>query len=206
MGQLLISKLKPNMNTLVPLHQVASIRTILAFRDQAPLYNIEGNARSVAIRDIVGAWPPNYRQLPQIDATPEQVDNALKYGEILMPGRGDYYPARYFLYPDEPVFTVGQVNVLTPNENVMGGYLVWYLNLPEFQSLINRALTGTSIKSLSKARLLEMPIRLPSLDIQESIAMVQRLNAECSLLRERLAAIETVQAEGICRKLLDGAT
>jgi restriction endonuclease S subunit len=166
---------------------------------------MEGIGRSIAIRDIVGSWPPNYDALPRIDVALEQVENALKSGEILMPARGDNYPARYFSYDNAPVFTVGQVNVITPRENVRSGYLVWYLNQPESQALISRALTGTNIKSLSKSKLIDMPIQLPSLEIQDSIAAVQHLSSECKLLRERLAVIERAQSDGICRKLLNGA-
>ncbi|MCC2972958.1 restriction endonuclease subunit S [Massilia sp. IC2-476] len=192
------------MNNIVPLCQVASVRTIMAFRDQSPVSNQAGTALAIGIRDIVGPWPLDFERLTRVDVAPELIDSALKYGEILLPARGDNYPARYFSFQEAPVFTVGQINVITPNSRIVGGYLAWYMNLPEFQSIIARSLTGTSIKSLSKSRLIEMPIKLPPLSSQHAIAEIIYLDAERLSLREKLEAIERIKIETTCRKIMQG--
>lgn len=130
------------------------------------------------------------------------LDNCLAEGEVLIPSRGDYYPARYFHNSAGNIFPHGQINVITPGERVLGRYLAWYLNQPTSQQFIDTSLTGTSIKALNKPRLLEIPIQVPPVDTQNAIADLQELLEKSKALKERLIALEMQEIEWTCRKLL----
>lgn len=130
------------------------------------------------------------------------LDNCLVGGEVLIPSRGDYYPARYFQNSAGPIFPYGQINVITPGGRLLARYLAWYLNQPTSQQFIDSSLTGTSIKALNKPRLLEIQIQLPPIATQNAIADLQDLLEKSKELKERLIVLEAQEIEWACRKLL----
>jgi restriction endonuclease S subunit len=187
---------------LVALGKVASVRTATIFRERAPEQSSDGNVHALTIKDVVTRWPINSNTLPLIKIDQKMLDNCLVGGEVLIPSRGDYYPARYFHSSAGHIFPYGQINVITPGDRVLGRYLAWYLNQPASQQFIDTSLTGTSIKALNKPRLLEIPIQVPPIDTQNAIVDLQELLEKSKALKERLIALEAQEIEWTCRKLL----
>jgi restriction endonuclease S subunit len=175
----------------------------MTFRDKAPVHNAGGNAHSLTIKDIVSKGPLNFAELPQIDVDKSQLTNQLQPGDVLLPGRGDNYVARHFSGCPRPVFPIGQINVLRPSGELNSEYLTWYLNQDEAQRFIEQSLGGASTKALSKTRLLEMPIPLPSLRVQEKIAYLQSMQTERSKLLFELHDLNQRQVDTACSRLLD---
>jgi restriction endonuclease S subunit len=191
------------LRSILPLGEIANIRTIQTFKNQAPEYDPEGNARAISIRDIVGRWPLDFNTLPRIHLNQNQVENCLQAGDILMPARGDYYPARRFNEAHINAIPIGQINVISPIREVDATYLSWYLSQSRFQRTIQDSLVGTSIKSLNKSKLLAMPVHVPPIQIQCSIAQLQEMHLRRILLQREQIVLNDVEVEAVCQSLLD---
>ena len=186
----------------LPLGNIADIRTIQLFRDSSPEHDEDGNACAVSIRDLVASGPLNMASLVRINLTSEQTENCLKYNDILMPARGDRYPARLFDLHEEKVIPIGQINVISALKSVNGVYLAWYLNRKHVQQTLISMLTGSNIKSLNKSRLLSIQISLPERHVQETIANIQSIHARKMVLHNELMELEKLEIATVCENFL----
>jgi restriction endonuclease S subunit len=192
----------PMQSKLYRLDDIAEVRTVQLFRDKPPAYTAVGNACAISIREIVGKWPLDITTLPRLQLEQGQFQYTLKSGDILLPARGDNYPARLFNEMDQPVIPVGHVTIITANDYIDSGYLAWYLNRQEFQKKIENSLTGTSIKSLNKSKLLTFEVQVPAMEVQQSISQVQSISTRRLALQQQKLALEKLEIETVCTKLL----
>lgn len=190
----------------VPLQAVANVRTLLSFRDKAPNFSDDGNAFALTIKDLVANKLIYEHDLATIEVDDFSPSSVLFDGNIVLPARGEYYPARYFSELSKPVFPIGQISIIDIDSRsdyyIDSQYLVWFLNRPESQSYIKNSLTGTNIKSLSKTKLLSLPIQIPSNKIQESISRLQRAQNKRLAIRQKLFNLEDFEIENLCQSLL----
>lgn len=62
-------------------------------------------------------------------------------------------------------------------------YLVWYINQKEAQNYLNEKKAGTYVPNLNKQDVMELPIKVPPLEIQKAIAQTAvLLNKEIEIL------------------------
>jgi hypothetical protein len=188
---------------LVQLQDIAVVRAAIIFRDKAPVQAAMGNVHALTIKDIVADWPIVPNVLPRIEVANNMLSNCLAGGEVLIPGRGDNYPARYFQEQTDLIFPYGQINIIVPGAEVLGRYLAWYINQAKTQGVISQSLTGSSIKALVRSRLLELEIELPSRETQKAIADLQQLREESKVVKERLILLEGQEVEWTCQKLFE---
>lgn len=185
------------------LGDIATVRTLSLFRDRPPAYSSLGNASILTIKDLTTTWPIDFSDLPIAEVATEHLPQALKSGEILMPARGDHYPARYIANQNSmPIFPAGQIHVVTANPDYYPGYLAWYLNQAEAQASIRRLLTGTNIQSLNKSRLVELPIEIPLPRVQRAIAEIQEKHVRRIKLLQELIKLKDQEVEAGCLNLL----
>lgn len=181
---------------------ISTIRAATVFREPPLRVQTSGNVRALTIKDLVSTWPIDFRILLPLEVGEELLNNCALPGEVLIPSRGDYYPARYFRGPDTNIFPLGQINLIRPSNEVLGPYLSWYLNQPAAQREIQSLLTGTSIRALTKQNLQQIRVRLPSLEVQAQIAHLQEMREETKILRTRMIELEEIELEEVCRSLL----
>lgn len=186
----------------VALGDIADVRTATVFRERAPEPTSNGNVLALTIKDVVASWPPAPQALDRIHVGDHLLKNCLAVGEILIPSRGDYYPARYFSGSEFPLFPLGQINLISPSERILGSYLSWCLNQPDAQQQIKRLLTGTNIRSLTKPNLQSIEIVVPELSVQRDIATLQELWEQSRLKKIRLLQLEGLEVAEICRVLV----
>ncbi len=193
-------------NIEVPLQAVATVRTLLTYRDRAPNFSDDGNAFALTIKDIVANKIFYGSDLAKIEVDDYSPSSVLSEGNIVLPARGEYYPARYFSELEKPVFPIGQISVISIDLHsgyyLDPQYLVWFLNRPDSQIYIKNSITGTNIKSLSKNKLLNLPIQVPSENTQKSISYLQNLHEKRLALRQELFKIENLEIDNLCQILL----
>lgn len=185
------------------LTDLAQIRTALVFRSQAPQEAEDGNVRALAIRDVVSDKPLHWFDLPKIKLDEAHLGHCLRPGEVVIPSRGDYYKAWLFEGASEPIFPLGQLNVITPNSHLDAQYLVWYLNSKKAQAQISFLLTGTSIKALTKSALLRLDIVLPAIGEQKKIAEIDRTVHQIIAIRHRLSELDKAEAAYVTQRFLE---
>ncbi len=184
------------------LSQLAQVRTAVVFRDKAPQLDSGGNVHALAIRDVVASRPLHWHELPRAIVEPRYLDHCLRPGEVVMPSRGDYYRAWLFEGADEPVFPVGQLNVITPAPRLDARYLVWYLNQSSTQARIALMLTGSSIKALTKAALLALEVELPPMPVQQQIAELDLITQRIVTIRHRLNELDQHETAFLTKRIL----
>ena len=139
------------------LSQSAHVRTAVVFRDHAPQEDPGGNVRALAIRDLVASKPLYWYDLPRVVVQDRYLDHCLRPGDVVIPSRGDYYKAWLFEGAEEPVFPVGQLNVITPGAGLDARYLVWYLNQRSTQAkmglMLDRKSTRLNSSHIQKSRM-----------------------------------------------------
>ena len=188
------------------LGNIAQIRTGVVLRSQSPQETSDGNVHALAIRDLVSARPLQWRELPRISIDETLLNHCLRPGDVVIPSRGDYYRSWVFEGADEPVFPLGQLNVITPGATLDARYLAWYLNQKSTQSKIGLMLTGTSIKALTKVALLTLTVEKPSPAKQQLIAELDRTTQQIGAIRLRLNELDKEEISNLTSKFLrDGS-
>lgn len=188
----------------IELGEVTNISAAPVFRGQAPKADANGNVYALTIRDLISGWPLSITKLAKISVDERQRMFCLNGGEVLIPSRGNNYPARLmptefgssFIYPH------GQINIITPIQNVVSGYVTWCLNLPEVQIQISRSLTGTAIQALTKAQLLKIKIPMVDLKYQKVIAELQETWEETKLVNAKWMSLKEQEIDTVCRTFL----
>lgn len=185
-----------------PLASVTQIHAAVVFRGPSPKEVPEGNVRALAIRDLVATKPLNWHELPRLTVEEKYLAHCLQPGDVVIPARGDYYKAWLFEGADEPVFPIGQVNVIRPTHGLDARYLVWSLNQGATQNRISSMLTGTSIKALTKIALLSLELEVPPLTKQLQIAELDRTTQQIVALRHRLNDLDLAEIGCVTKLVL----
>jgi hypothetical protein len=183
--------------------RIARVRTAVVFRDQALQEEASGNVRALAIRNLVASKPLNWYDLPRVAIQDRHLGHCLRPGEVVIPSRGDYYKAWLFEGAEEPVFPVGQLNVITPCDGLDARYLTWYLNQRSTQAKIGLMLTGTSIKALTKAALLTLDLKVPPMPKQKQIAELDHASQQIVSIRHRLNELDKREVACLTKQLLE---
>ena len=185
-----------------PLSSLTQIHTAVVFRDQAPQTAIDGNVRALAIRDLVASKPLQWQDLPRMVVQDKYLSHCLQSGDVVIPSRGDYYKAWLFESADEPVFPVGQLNVIRLGAGLDAHYLVWYLNQQSTQAKISLMLTGSSIKALTKAALLSLMVEVPPMSRQRQIAELNHTTEQIVAIRHRLNELDKTEIACLTKQVL----
>lgn len=175
------------------LSDLSRIRTAVVFRGSSPQEEPQGNVRAIAIRDLVASGPVSVEGLPLIQLDEKYLSHCLRHGDIVMPSRGDYYKAWCFEGAEQPVFPLGQLNIISVNDRLDARYLTWYLNQPTTQARIGTMLTGTNIKALTKAGLSTLEVDVPGMESQRQIAELEHTLQQIAATRHRLTEIDKAE-------------
>jgi hypothetical protein len=181
---------------------LAEVHTAVVFRAQAPQAEPNGNVRALAIRELVASKPLRWHDLPRVFVHDKYLAHCLQPGDVVIPSRGDYYKAWLFEGAEEPVFPVGQLNLIRPGNGLDARYLVWYLNQKATQSKIFLMLTGTSIKALTKTALLKLDVKVPPLSRQHKIAELDYTTQQIVAIRHRLNELDKDESAYLTKQIL----
>lgn len=192
---------------LTQIANIAEVRTGYTFRTPregaagAPVHAVQIGD----LRDVTVVQPGNL-PLAQWEGAGEMP--ALKEGEVLLAAKGNHNRAALFDGPQagHPVVPSSQFLILTVKRaaQVLPAYLCWALNYPPTQKLIAEHRRGTSIASISKTALLQVPVPVPALGVQQQILRLQHLWDEERALYAALAQNRETMLTGMFSKLIHG--
>lgn len=185
-----------------PLRNITKIRSGHTFRGriaEGPL----GEVPVVQIRDLREyLWLPS-DQLSRIPRPKEKTVAPACPGDILLPARGEHYHAA-ILQGDEPAIATNQLYILEPkSKRVTTDFLAWYLNQRAAQHYFKSHRSGTNIPMLNIASLGDLPVPLPSLDIQDKIVRLYRIWIQEKAITESLLKNREIQLTAIFQRLLE---
>jgi hypothetical protein len=184
------------------LASLAEIQTAVVFRGSPPQEAPHGNVRALAIKNLVATEPVRWATLPRVELDNKYLGHCLRPGDVVLPSRGDYYFAWLFEGADEPVFPLGQLNIIRAGVELNPYYLVWYLNQKTTQTQISLLLTGTGIKAMTKSSLLALQVETPPLSKQKEIAEVDMTTKQIIAIRHRLNELDKYETTYLTRRLL----
>ena len=185
-----------------PLYKLADIRVGYSFRtkiENDPL----GDVRVLQISDIRNAAVLDPDTLPLVKWMVANAPPLLRRDDVVMPARGDHYDA-LVIESDEPMVASGGLFAIEPkSEVVRPDYLCWFLNQPESRNYMLKNRAGSSIPSLSRAVLGDLPVIVPSLETQQKILDLAQLWQHEQSLSQQLLANRQKMLDGIYNKLLE---
>ncbi|WP_336928595.1 restriction endonuclease subunit S [Acinetobacter oleivorans] len=203
-----------NLKNVVKLSDIAEVRTGFTFREKVEELQT-GNAYIVQIKDARSLRDQTYSQslysddLPRINM-PTKINAPLNIGSVLLPSRGEYYRAFYFLGRkdkslDLPVIASSQFLILSPKtEELLPEYLCWYLNQPMTQHELNNKSQGSNIPMLTVTKVSSLEIELPSLEKQKQIIQLNYIWEQEQALTQKLLQNREQMMQGMFQQLLKG--
>ncbi|WP_335960432.1 restriction endonuclease subunit S [Acinetobacter bereziniae] len=203
-----------NLKKVVKLSDIAEIRTGFTFREKVEELQA-GNAHIVQIKDVRSLRDQTYSQslysddLPRINM-PAKINAPLNIGSVLLPSRGEYYRAFYFLGRrdkslDLPVIASSQFLILIPKtEELLPEYLCWYLNQPTTQHELSNKSQGSNIPMLTITKVSSLEIELLSLEKQKQIIQLNYTWEQEQALTQKLLQNREQMMRGMFQQLLKG--
>lgn len=165
----------------IKLGQLATLRSGVTVRNRV-IDDPKGKYHLIQFRDIDRATYSITGSTP-MDGSAYANKHLLQEGDLLFTAKGAYNNAFLFRnqYPNALAASIFTVIRVVP-QLILPGYLAWYINSPAAQHALERLKGGSAIPSINSKDLRDLPIPLPSLDKQRSIAeLVDLLEREEAL-------------------------
>jgi len=179
------------------LGEIAEIRTGYPFRRRIERVE-DGNCRLVQMGDV-RASPGDVTDVQsRVNLPGGPGKHVLHYGDVLFVGRGVRNEAATFVADSGDVVAAPHLFVLRPNaELAFPDYLTWFLNLPATQEKIHTMRSGSAVPFVPMAMFAELEVPLPSMEMQNHIAGIQKLSLQEQALLEQIRERRRVLIDGL---------
>lgn len=135
---------------------------------------------------------------PGLSADNKLDKHLLKKGDILFAAKGTKNFAACYENEEMPAVASTSFFVIKLNDkNVLPGYLTWFLNHPNTQTLLKGYARGTSIASISKIVLSELEIPIPSIQKQELILRIYKLRNKERNLKQQIENLREIEIQNL---------
>jgi hypothetical protein len=184
----------------LPLREIARVRTGYPFRGGVRA-EPAGGCLLVQAGDIDADTGEVAGELLRIATPPSVQDHVLRYGDVVMVGRGVRNAAAAFVRSDMPAIAAAHLMVLRTGEKVGGSeFLTWFLNLPRTQARIRSLQSGSSVPFVPVEALESIEVPVPSVEMQMKIAEIQRLRAREERLLGEIRSRRRILADAALRE------
>lgn len=188
------------------LKDIAEIRSGHTFRgkiEETPT----GNFRVMQIKDLRGKREIRPHTLPFIQSGNLNKSNLVQEDDVVMPARGEHYNAAVFKSDrtlNEPIIATNQIFILRLDKNnILPGYLCWYLNQSETSNYLKSEIRGSNIPFISKQSLSRLKLPIPPIEIQSKIVALVELQEKERQLTEQLMQNRETMLKGMFQQLLE---
>ncbi len=162
---------------------IAKVRTGVYLR---PSPNPTANYLQVGDYDTAGEV--RYGIVPTVEAQSKSEQHLLQNKDILFSAKGAKNFSVIYKNDTTPSFASSSFLVITiENDLVKPEYINWYLNLPSTILKLQTGAVGTSIPSISKQMIEEFEIEIPSLEVQQIVVELSKLQNREQLLLSEIA-------------------
>ncbi|MEQ1248147.1 restriction endonuclease subunit S [Acinetobacter soli] len=202
-----------NLKNVVKLSDLAEIRTGFTFREKIEEID-SGNAHLAQIKDVRSIRDVTQSQRLYVNELPQihwdgKTNSLIDTECVLLPCRGEYYKASYFVgrqNPAElPLIVSSQFLILFANkQKLLPEYLCWYLNQPIAQYELRQESQGSNISMLTVASAGQFKIPIPTLEIQQQIIQLNNIWEEEQVLSQKLLRNREIMMQGMFQQLLKG--
>lgn len=187
------------------LKDIAEIRSGFPFRTR-PVRVATGGCRLVQMRDVSGAMGAILADLETVEAPANWEHQRLRPGDIVFSARGQQNSAAVVCVEMPNAIAASSVHVVRANVEVVSPYfLVWYLNLAQTRERLRTMQAGSSIPFISIESFSQLPVKVPSDEIQQQIVDLVLLQQEEQTLMRMIQMKRDELIEGTLQALLDQA-
>jgi len=135
---------------------------------------------------------------PDLESSSKIEKHLLKKGDVLFAAKGSKNFAAWYENDEMPaVASTSFFVVRITDDNVLPGYLTWFLNHPMTQSLLKGQARGSSIASISKAVLSELEIPIPIIQKQELILRIFKLRNKEKNLKHQIENLREIEIQDL---------
>lgn len=135
---------------------------------------------------------------PDLDFNSKFEKHLLKEGDVLFAAKGSKNFAAWYENDKIPAVASTSFFVIRLNDqNILPGYLTWFLNHQSTQTLIKGQARGSSIASISKAVLSELEIPIPSIQKQELILRIFKLRNRERDLKQQIENLREIEIQNL---------
>lgn len=202
-----------NAKKLVKLSDIAEVRTGYTFREKIEELQT-GNAHLAQIKDVRSIRDVTQSQRFYVNELPQihwegKVNSLVDTECVLLPCRGEYYKASYFVGrqnpADLPLIVSSQFLILFATKpKLLPEYLCWYLNQPIAQYELRQESQGSNISMLTVTGVEQFKIQLPTLETQQQIIQLNNIWEEEQALSQKLLRNREIMIQGMFQQLLKG--
>ncbi len=120
----------------------------------------------------------------------------LKKGDVLFASKGSKNFATCFNNTSiSAVASTSFFVIRIYEQNVLPGYLTWFLNQPKTLRLLKKKAKGTAIVSIAKSALADLTISIPEIEKQEIILKTSQLRAAEKNLKRQIEILREQQIQ-----------
>ncbi len=135
---------------------------------------------------------------PDLNSDPKIDKHLLKKGDVLFAAKGlKNFAACYENNKVPAVASTSFFVIRLNNPKVLPGYLTWFLNHPNTQTLLKGQARGSSIASISKSVLAELEIPVPDVQKQELILRIFRLHNRKRNLKQQIENLRETEIQNL---------
>jgi len=184
--------------------QLASLTAGHPFRESIE-NALDGDVAVVQMKDVDPEKGLDNGKLYHVRLTGRKKPDYLRRGDILFVGRG--YRIFAVLVDEDLECTVACSHffVIRVNnaQDVMPGYLAWYINHAQAQRYFSQRVAGTVLPYVNRKVLEELPVVLPPLAVQQGIVKAHCCGLTEQALLESLIEKKKQLLEGLLEKTLE---
>ena len=160
---------------MVLLSYIAQLSVGYPFRNTC----VPGESGSLAcfLRDIDDSGELKLQNLKRVENANPNDSHIAKEGDVVFRSRGTPFMASVVPKIAKDLLVVApMIRIRVNREMVLPEYLVWYINSVYGAAYFKEFATGSGIPLISKTVLEQMPVKLPNLRVQQTIADLVKLS------------------------------
>lgn len=138
-----------------------------------------GNVAVIQMKDLLDDSSVDCNELMKIDMHTLKEQHFSRRGDLVFRSRGQVNTSAIIRDdPGKAVIAAPLLRIRIKNpENVLPEYLNWYISQADAQRYLTSVQAGTSVSMIRSKQLEEMPVHLPSLEMQKNIVELAALSS-----------------------------
>ena len=191
-------------NNTYLLKNIADIRTGYSFRAKLEP-DSEGNILVVQLKELSDKNTIDISTAVKINMQDVSDNYLLQKDDLVFRSRGmDSTAAIMDITANNVILSAPFQRIrLRDTLKIIPEYLLWYINSKDAQTYFSANKTGTSVSMISTAVLADLPVVIPSLEIQKKIIEINILSVKEIELQEKLIRKKRLLTETVLLKILE---
>ena len=191
-------------NNTYLLKDIADIRTGYSFRAKLEP-DSEGNILVVQLKELSDKNTIDISTAVKINMQNVSENYLLQKGDLVFRSRGMDSTAAIMDISADNIILSAPFQRIRPQDTakIIPEYLLWYINSKDAQTYFSANKTGTSVSMISTAVLADLPVVIPSLEIQKKIIEINILSVKEIELQEKLIRKKRLLTETVLLKILE---